>query len=82
MFEKNDRVIWDSGDGYEIGYFEEHCDERHGEKYNAHCTVQLICTENIKGALVPAFQVSKYSDAKIKELTEKYGTEKRFSEVF
>ena len=82
MFEKNDRVIWDSGDGYEIGYFEEHCDERLGGKYKDRCTVQLICTENIKGALVPTFQIFKYSDEKIDKLTEKYGTEKRFSEVF
>jgi hypothetical protein len=82
MFEKNDRIIWDSGDGYEIGYFEEYCDERHGKKYKDHCTVQLICTENITGALVPTFQVSKYSDEKIDKLIEKYGTENRFSEVF
>lgn len=75
-FTFNEPVIWDSGFGYEIGYFlgeglsdnTYQIDQRSG----------LITEPNS----YPKNEVFKYSNELIEKLTAKYGYEKKFSEIF
>lgn len=75
-FERGEAVIWDSGFGYEIGYFE--CDG------NTMGTYLIDIRTGRQPGLCshPCSEVYKYTDVWIDELTQKYGYEKRFSPVF
>lgn len=76
MFNFQDKVIWDSGFGYEIGYYL-------GEGYfeNTYLIDQItgLIIEPISHSIDECFE---YSDELITKLTEKYGYEKRFSSIF
>lgn len=76
-FTFNQEVIWDSGFGYDIGlwlgedknqYYHDIIDLRTGIIYEP--------TSLLKSEIKP------YSEELIKELTEKYGYEKKFSTIF
>jgi len=76
VFDFNERVVWDSGFGYEIGHF-----LGEGVAYNT----WLI---DVKTGLIvepcshSKSEVFKYTNELINKLTAKYGYEKRFSELF
>ena len=76
VFDFNERVVWDSGFGYEIGYF-----LGEGTSYDT----WLI---DVKTGLIvepcshSKSEVFKYTTELINKLTAKYGYEKRFSELF
>ena len=72
---KGDRVIWDSGFGYEIGYCKEIDNEDFFIEYASGSAVGRI-------GRVLTSEIFPYSDKLVKKLTKKYGYEKRFSEVF
>lgn len=75
-FNFNDAVIWDSGFGYDIGYF-----LGDGNQYNT----WLI---DVRTGLIhepcshSKSEIFKYSDELIDSLSKKYGYEKRFSKEF
>ena len=76
---KGDRIIFDSGSGYEIGYFE--------EIPNILNTSEVVIefrsgTVHGRKGIVWKTEVKPYSKELVKELTAKYGYEKAFSEVF
>lgn len=76
VFSFNERVIWDSHFGYEIGYFL-------GEGNQYHTWLIDIRTGLIKEPCsYSKSEVHKYTDELISELTKKYGYEKRFSNTF
>lgn len=75
-FKKNDRIIWDSSWGYEIGYFEE-----------TGATVGTLKVDMITGIVQglvshPISEIKPYSKELVSELTKKYGYEKSFAETF
>lgn len=76
VFDFNERVVWDSGFGYEIGYF-----LGEGNLYDT----WLI---DVRTGLITEpcshskSEVFKYTSELINKLTAKYGYEKRFSELF
>lgn len=75
-FTLNERVVWDSHFGYEIGYF-----LGEGNSYNTYLV-------DIRTGIVrepnsySKNEVHKYTDELITELTKKYKVEKRFSDIF
>lgn len=75
-FKFNESVVWDSGFGYEIGYFLGTGNQY--ETYLIDIRTGLIhepCSHTIS-------EVFRYSNELIDKLTKKYGYEKRFSETF
>lgn len=69
---ERDRVVWDSGSGYEIGYLKDILNN-----------IVDIVTGSIQGpSCIPKSEIFIYNDDLITELTTKYGYEKRFSENF
>lgn len=66
---KGNKVIWDSGFGFEIGYFI--------EKNKTICDI-LLASGRYSGMVLvfPDFELSDYSDELCKQLTTKYGFEK------
>ena len=75
-FEFNERVIWDSGFGYEIGHF---LGEGLIENSYMIDVRTGIITEPCSHSKDEVF---KYTTKLINKLTTKYGYEKRFSEIF
>lgn len=75
---KGDRIIFDSGSGYEIGCFvKRHLDE------SPQVVIEFKSgTVRDKIGVVWSSEVKPYSKELVKELTAKYGYEKAFSEVF
>lgn len=76
VFSFNEKVIWDSHFGYEIGYFldEGHVEETYLIDVRTGVVHEPTCYSKS--------EVHKYTNELINKLTEKYGYEKRFSEVF
>ncbi len=76
-FEYNERIIWDSHFGYEIGFF-----IGEGNSYNT-WLVELrsgrIVGEEVSHS---KDEIHPYSEELLEKLTKKYGYEKRFSETF
>lgn len=76
IFSFNEKVVWDSHFGYEIGYFL-------GEGYQYH--TYLI---DVRSGLIhepcsySKSEIHKYTNELIDKLTAKYGYEKRFSDIF
>jgi hypothetical protein len=72
IYKKNDRIIWDSGYGYELAIFVGESPE-----YNSY-TIELY-TGNSKGSFisVDVFQVKHYTPKLSAELAEKYGCKHR-----
>jgi hypothetical protein len=76
VFLFNEKVIWDSHFGYEIGYF-----LGEGNQYYTY----LI---DVRTGLIhepcsySKSEIHKYTDELIDKLTAKYGYEKRFSDIF
>lgn len=65
---KGDKIIWDSGFGYDIGYFIE---ETEGFMYNTH-RIELI-TGGITGEmLVSKYEVKKYSPEALQVMQNTY----------
>lgn len=77
VFRPNDRIVWDSGHGYEIGYFL----SDNGVMYNTYLVdiITGICQGEVSHSIS---QIKPYSKELIKDLTAKYGYEKDWSEVF
>lgn len=76
VFDFNERVVWDSGFGYEIGYFL-------GEGTSYDTWLIDVRTGSIVGTCSHSkSEVFKYTTELINKLTAKYGYEKRFSELF
>ena len=76
VFLFNEKVVWDSHFGYEIGYFL-------GEGNQYHTYLIDIRTGLIQEpSSYPKQEIHKYTNELIDKLTVKYGYEKRFSEVF
>ena len=76
VFSFNERVIWDSHFGYEIGYF-----LGEGWVYNTYL-IDVITGVVHEPCCHSKSEVHKYTDELISELTKKYGYEKRFSDTF
>lgn len=75
-FKENDRIIWDSGWGYEIGYFV-------GEGLLMYTYQVDMVTGVVQGLVAhPISEIKPYSKELVEELTKKYGYQKAFSEVF
>jgi hypothetical protein len=75
-FKKNDKIIWDSHFGYEIGYF-----IGEGVMYNTF-EVDLI-TGVVHGSVSHSkSEIHPYSEELVEKLTNKYGYEKTFSKTF
>jgi hypothetical protein len=76
VFSFNEKVVWDSRFGYEIGYF-----LGEGNQYHTY----LI---DVRTGLVhepcsySKSEIHKYTNELIDKLTAKYGYEKRFSDIF
>ena len=76
VFSFNEKVVWDSHFGYEIGYFL-------GEGNQYHTYLIDIRTGLIHEPCSHSkSEIHKYTNELIDKLTAKYGYEKRFSEVF
>jgi hypothetical protein len=75
-FDFNERVVWDSGFGYEIGYF-----LGEGLVYNT-WLIDLRTGFFVEPCSHSKSEVFKYSNELINKLTAKYRCEKRFSELF
>ncbi|MEX0596136.1 MAG: hypothetical protein WD512_06510 [Candidatus Paceibacterota bacterium] len=75
-FSFNEKVVWDSHFGYEIGYFlgEGHVDETYLIDVRTGIVNEPTCYSKL--------EIYKYTDELITKLTKKYGYEKRFSDVF
>ena len=77
-FNSKDKVIYDSGFGYDIGYYVDYSTIEYD-------SVTLLMATGISAGheiLVNRNTVIPYSKEKIKELTKIYGYEKSFSEEF
>ena len=74
---KGDRIIWDSGFGYEIGIYE----SDKGVMYNT-CLVQLMSgdVKHNTPVSVPINDVHAYSKTRVALLTIKYGYIKSFKD--
>lgn len=75
-FSPNERVIWDSHFGYEIGYF-----LGEGHVYET-WLINVITGIFPQPTCHPKSEVYKYTNELVDKLTEKYGYEKRFSKTF
>jgi len=75
-FSFNDRVVWDSHFGYEIGYF-----LGEGHVYDTYL-IDVITGVVHQPTCYPKSEIHKYTNELITKLTKKYGYEKRFSDVF
>lgn len=76
-FKEGDRIIYDSGYDYEIGYYVK---ENEYNNFGGHIVdISSIWQSRMN---IHHSQLFEYSDDLINKLTEKYGYEKRFSEVF
>ena len=76
VFSFNERVIWDSHFGYEIGYF-----LGEGWVYNTYL-IDIRTGVIHEPCCHSKSEVHKYTNELISELTKKYGYEKRFSDTF
>lgn len=76
LYKKNERVIWNSGFGYEIGYFIGAGTSM--GTYEINTRTGVITGENS----YPIGQIEPYSEKRIEELVKEYGYEKSFSETF
>lgn len=77
-FKKGDKIIWDSGFGYEIGYFIEESNE-----FMYHSFRIDLCTGVVQGqCLRYQGQIKPYNEQTISEMVSKYGYEKKFSKTF
>lgn len=76
VFSLNERVIWDSHFGYEIGYF-----LGEGWVYNTYL-IDIRTGRIVEECCHSKSEIHKYTNELIDKLTAKYGYEKRFSEVF
>lgn len=76
VFDFNERVVWDSGFGYEIGYF-----LGEGNWYDT-WLIDVRTGLIIGECSHSKSEVFKYTTELINKLTAKYGYEKRFSELF
>jgi hypothetical protein len=76
VFSFNEKVIWDSHFGYEIGYFldEGQVEETYLIDVRTGVVHEPTCYSKS--------EVHKYTDELIDKLTKKYGYEKRFSDTF
>lgn len=75
-FSTGDMVVWDSHFGYEIGYF-----LGEGHVYETYL-IDVRTGRVNEPTCYPKSEVHRYSNELIDKLIEKYGYEKRFSEVF
>lgn len=76
VFSFNEKVIWDSHFGYEIGYFL-------GEGNQYHTYLIDVRTGLIhEPTCYSKSEIHKYTNELIDKLTLKYGYEKRFSDIF
>lgn len=75
-FQINDKIVWDSHFGYEIGYF-----KGKGVSYNTY-SVELVTGRVQEITSISVDEIKVYSNALIDELTFKYEYEKRFSAIF
>ena len=75
-FKANDRVIWNSGFGYEIGYFRG--EGRSMGTYLIDTRTGIVIGENSYRKR----EIEPYSKERVKQLTNIYGYEKSFSEIF
>jgi hypothetical protein len=76
VFSFNEKVIWDSHFGYEIGYFlsEGHDDETYLIDTRTGVVHDPLCYSKK--------EIYKYTNELIDKLTAKYGYEKRFIDTF
>ncbi len=76
VFDFNERVVWDSGFGYEIGHF-----LGKGNSYDT-WLIDVRTGLIVEPCSHLKSEVFKYTNELINKLTAKYGYEKRFSELF
>ena len=76
VFSFNERVIWDSHFGYELGYF-----LGEGSQYNTYLIDKITGLIN-EPCSHSKSEIHKYSEELIIELRNKYGYEKKFSDEF
>jgi hypothetical protein len=73
---EGDRIIWDSGFGYEIGYFIEDSDHVMYHSYRVNLISGLIIGKSLRNK----DEVYKYTDVQVEKLYEKYGYIKEFTQ--
>ena len=75
---KGDRIIWDSGFGYEIGYFIEDAEKQMYNSYKIELITGIVQEETLrsKDEIIP------YSKENQSQMKAKYKYDKAFSEVF
>jgi len=75
---KGDKIIWDSGFGYEIGYFIE---DSENKMYNSF-KVELITGVVQEETLISKDEIIPYTKESQEQMSNKYGYSKAFSEIF
>lgn len=74
--EKDDRIIWDSKSGYDIGYFVSNVCGQY-----MHCSVRLISGKyNHPSNEFLNHEVIPYTDGNLNKMADKYGYEYRFED--
>ena len=74
-FSFNEKVVWDSHFGYEIGYF-----LGEGHVYETYL-IDVITGLIHEPCCYPKHEIHKYTDELIDNLKKKYGYEKRFDNI-
>jgi len=80
-FSPGQRIIWNSGFGYEIGYFVKEIND--SSMFDGLLRVKFesgLCFD--KEGIVLKSELNPYTETLVSELAKKYGYEKTFSETF
>lgn len=77
IFDFNERVIWDSGSGYEIGLYLEADNSQY-----YHDVIDIHSGRICEPTSIMRDEIFPYSSELIEKLTKKYGYEKKFSTIF
>jgi hypothetical protein len=75
---KGDRIIWDSGFGYEIGYFIEDAEK---QMYNSY-KIELITGIVQEETLISKDEIIPYTKENQNRMKVRYKYDKSFSEAF
>lgn len=67
-FKKGDRIIWDSGFGFEIGRFIEDSEHQMYGSYKVNLITGVVQGESLR----PASEIKPFNEETIKEMSEKY----------
>lgn len=74
-FSLNEGIVWDSGFGYEIGYF-----LGEGNQYGTYLVKIITAAPPIGQCSFPTSQIHRYTCELIDELTKRYGYRRDFTD--